>query len=61
MSAQGFFLTIVAAILTASVGVMNASRWRLAQIYRHLQGADGEILLHAVADGPLRRGSGLYE
>ena len=55
------FLIVVTAILTASVCVVNASRCRLTQIDRHVERADRKVLLHTIANGPLRRGSGLSE
>ena len=46
------FLIIMAAILTAPVGMMNAAEWRLAQIDRHVERTDCQIFLHTVADRP---------
>lgn len=44
-------LVIVAAILRAAIGVVNAARRRLAQVDGHLQRTDCEVAFHAVADG----------
>ena len=42
----------MAVVLTAPVGMMNAARWRLAQIDCHLEGPDGQTLFHPIADRP---------
>ena len=47
-----YFSIGVTAILDAPVGMVNAARRWLAQVDRHLKGADREILFHAIADGP---------
>ena len=49
------FLVIMRAVLAASVGMMNASRRRPAQVDRHVECADRKVLLHAIADRPLRK------
>lgn len=46
------FLIVMTAILAAAIGVMNTARCWLTQIDRHVEGTDGEILLHAIADRP---------
>jgi len=45
-------LIVVCAVLRAAIGVMNAARWRPSDRDCHVQGPQGQILLHAVADGP---------
>lgn len=52
-------LVVVAAILRAATGVMNAARWRLGQVDGHLQRPDGEVAFHAVADGPTDHAPGI--
>ena len=46
------FLIVMTAILAAPVGMVNASRCWLAQVDRHVEGADRKVLLHAIADRP---------
>jgi len=52
-------LIVVAAILRASVSVVNAARWRLAQVDGHLQRPDREVAFHPVADGPTDHAPGI--
>ena len=52
-------LVIMRTILAASVAVMDASlRWP-AQGDRHVQGADRQVFLHTVADGPTDHPTGM--
>ena len=46
------FLIVVRTVLAAPVAMMNASLWWSSQSDGHVQGADRQVLLHAVADGP---------
>ena len=46
------FLVVVRTVLAAPVAMMNASLWWSSQGDGHVQGADRQVLLHAVADGP---------
>ena len=45
-------LIVVSTILRPAIGVMNAAWWRPSDRDGHVQRPQGEILLHAVADGP---------
>jgi hypothetical protein len=45
-------LVVVGAVLRSAIRVMNAAWWRPSDRDGHVQGPQGQILLHAVADGP---------
>jgi hypothetical protein len=45
-------LIVVSAVLRPAIRVMNAARWWPADGDGHVQSSQGQILLHAVADGP---------
>jgi hypothetical protein len=45
-------LIIVEAILTTSVGVMKAARWRASKCHGIVQGLQSQITFQAIADGP---------
>lgn len=58
MAAQDF-LVIVGTVLAAPVGVVNAALWGPAQGNSHVQGADRQVFLHPVADGPTDHPAGM--
>ena len=45
-------LIVVGAVLRSAIRVMNAAWWWPSDRGRHVQGPQGQILLHAVADRP---------
>jgi hypothetical protein len=45
-------LIVVRTVLAAAVRVVNAALWGPAQGNSHVQGADRQVFLHPVADGP---------
>ena len=45
-------LVVMTAILATAIGVVNTARWWLTQIDRHVECADCEVFLHAIADRP---------
>ena len=49
---QQLFLEIMRAVLVATIRVEKAAGRRITQPHRHVQGTDGQILFHPVADGP---------
>lgn len=46
------FLVIVGTVLRSAIRVMNAAWWWPSDRDRHVQGSQGESLLHAIADRP---------
>ena len=49
---QQLFLEIMRAVLVATIRVEKAAGRRITQPHRHVQGTDGQVLFHPVADNP---------